>query len=473
MTNPRRWLPAFLFLSCAATPLAAQAPDWKAVEAEALEHFLAILKIPSVNPPGGETPVAEYLKRVLDKEGIEAKLLAQEPGRANLVARLKGSGAKKPVMIAGHTDVVGVQRDKWTTDPFDPVRKDGYIWARGASDDKHHVVAGLMLMLMLKRQNVKLDRDVIFVAEAGEESFWPGGMRFLIANHWPEIEAEYCLAEGGGGVLRDGKAVALTVAATEKTGRGVRLIARGTAGHGSVPRPDNAIGRLSNAISKVVAWLPPMRLNDITRSYFEKLSLISTPEDVARFNGLFDPEKRAEIEEQMRQKDLRHNSMLRTSISPTMLKAGFRQNVIPSEAEAYLDIRAVPGEDIQAFYAMMRKVINDPNIEIVPAALGGASAEPPPPSRLDTEMYAALDAAAKQVFGPQIVTIPTMLTGGTDMTPLRAKGVQSYGIGPLVSEKDAQDLNGIHGDNERILEAELYRFIRFQHAVVVRIAAAK
>jgi acetylornithine deacetylase/succinyl-diaminopimelate desuccinylase-like protein len=216
-----------------------------------------------------------------------------------------------------------------------------------------------------------------------------------------------------------------------------------------------------------------MRLNDITRSYFEKLSLISTPEDVARFNGLFDPEKRAEIEEQMRQKDLRHNSMLRTSISPTMLKAGFRQNVIPSEAEAYLDIRAVPGEDIQAFYAMMRKVINDPNIEIVPAALGGASAEPPPPSRLDTEMYAALDAAAKQVFGPQIVTIPTMLTGGTDMTPLRAKGVQSYGIGPLVSEKDAQDLNGIHGDNERILEAELYRFIRFQHAVVVRIAAAK
>ena len=271
--------------------------DWSKAEAETLTHFLAILRMQSMNPPGGETPVAEYVQKVLAKEGIDAKLFALEPGRANLVARLKGSGKQRPLLIAGHTDVVGVQREKWKTDPFEPVRQDGYIIARGASDDKNHVVAGLMTMLLLKRQKVALDRDIIFVAEAGEENFWEGGMRLLIEKHWPEIEAEYCLAEGGGGMLRNGQAVTLTIAATEKTPRGVRLVARGVAGHGSVPRPDNAIGRLSRAVTRVVDWLPPMALNDVTRTYFERLSLVARPEEVARFNGLFDPEKRAEVEQ--------------------------------------------------------------------------------------------------------------------------------------------------------------------------------
>ena len=444
--------------------------DWSKAEAETLTHFLAILRMQSMNPPGGETPVAEYVQKVLAKEGIDAKLFALEPGRANLVARLKGSGKQRPLLIAGHTDVVGVQREKWKTDPFEPVRQDGYIIARGASDDKNHVVAGLMTMLLLKRQKVALDRDIIFVAEAGEENFWEGGMRLLIEKHWPEIEAEYCLAEGGGGMLRNGQAVTLTIAATEKTPRGVRLVARGVAGHGSVPRPDNAIGRLSRAVTRVVDWLPPMALNDVTRTYFERLSLVARPEEVARFNGLFDPEKRAEVEQYMRQKELVHNSMLRTSISPTMLKAGFRANVIPSEAEAYLDIRAMPGEDIDKFYAEMKRIIGDESIEIVPMQQHNLTA---PPSLLTSEMYKVLDAAAKKSYGASVVTIPTMLTGGTDMTPLRARGVQCYGIGPLLAERDMQDMNGIHGDNERILESELYRFIRFQWEAVNGIAAAK
>lgn len=464
----RYFLAVFFLAASAATP---QSVDWKAVEAETLAHFLAILSIDTSNPPGHETKVAEYVKAVLDKEGIESKMLGSEPSRMNLVARLKGSGARKPILLAGHTDVVGVQREKWKTDPFGPVRKDGYIIARGASDDKPHVVAGMMLMLLLKRGNIALDRDVIFVAEAGEESFWEGGMRYLVAKHWPEIEAEYCLAEGGGGMLRKGAPITVTVAAAEKTVRGVRLVAHGTAAHGSVPRPDNAVARLTKAVARLVDWNPPMRLNDVTRTYFEKLAQISEPEDTARFNGLFDPEKRAEVEQYMRNKDLRHNAMLRTGISPTMLKAGFRQNVIPSEAEAYLDIRALPDENIEEFYAMMRKVINDPSVEIVPAAFGGGQSAPA--SRLDTDMYRALERATKKVIGEKVVTIPTMLTGGTDMTPLRARGVQSFGIGPLVAEQDAQDLNGIHGDNERILEAELHRFVRFQWEVVLDVAGKK
>ena len=463
-------MPRLFVLALLAASLLPAQVDWPKLEAEALQHFLAILSIPSMNPPGGETPVAEYVKKVLAKEGIESKLISMEPSRANLVARLKGSGKQRPLLIMGHTDVVGVQRDKWKTDPFDPVRRDGYIIARGASDDKHHVVTAMMIMILLKRQNVVLDRDVIFVAEAGEESFWEGGMRHLIAHHWAEVDAEYCLAEGGGGMLRDGKAVAVTISATEKTPRGVKLIARGVAGHGSVPRPDNAIGHLSRAVTRVIDWLPPMALNDVTRTYFERLTLVSKPEDVARFNGLFDPAKRSEVEQYMKNKDLIHNSMLRTSISPTMFNAGFRSNVIPSEAEAYLDIRALPGIDAEQFYAEMKKIIDDPSIEVVPQQAHNLS---PEPSRLDTEMYRTLDMAAKKVYGSSVVTIPTMLTGGTDMTPLRAKGVQCYGMGPLVAEKDMQDLNGIHGDNERILEAELYRFMRFQWEAVVGIAAAK
>lgn len=442
--------------------------DWDKVTNETIEHFQGLIRIDTTNPPGNETLVAEYLKKVLEREGIPVKLLALEPRRANLVARIRGNGSKRPLLVMGHTDVVGVQREKWTVDPFAAVRKGGYIYGRGASDDKDNVVAGLMLMLLLKRHNVKLERDVIFLAEAGEENFAPAGLRHVIDHHWGEIDAEFALAEGGGGALRKGKAHYVRVGTTEKAARGVRLVARGTAGHGSIPRPDSAVVRLANAVAKLGAWRPPMRLNETTRTYFERLATISEPEAAARYRGLFDPEKRPEIEQHFAQHELRHNSMIRTSVNPTILKAGFRGNVVPSEAEAYLDIRALPDEDMEKFIERMREVIGDPSVEIKV----GSWREAAPPSRLDTEMFRALEAAQKRLY-PEAVTLPYMLTGATDMTPLRARGVQAYGVGPMAEEGEYNQSGGAHGDDERILERALHDFVRFQWYAILEVAAPR
>jgi acetylornithine deacetylase/succinyl-diaminopimelate desuccinylase-like protein len=179
--------------------------DWRSLEPEMLDYYVSLLKIDTSNPPGNETKAVDYLKPILDKAGIPYQVFALDPTRANLVARLKGNGSKKPIVIMGHTDVVGTQREKWPVDPFAAIRKDGFVWGRGASDDKPHVVASLMTMLLLKRMNVPLDRDVIFIAEAGEEGTSTVGIDYLVNEHWADIEAEYALAEGGGIRAHNGK----------------------------------------------------------------------------------------------------------------------------------------------------------------------------------------------------------------------------------------------------------------------------
>jgi acetylornithine deacetylase/succinyl-diaminopimelate desuccinylase-like protein len=450
-------------------PAGRYAVDWNKTAPEIVEHFSALLRLDTSNPPGNETLAAKYLQSVLQREGIPARLFALDPSRANLVARLKGNGSKRPLLVMGHTDVVGVQREKWTVDPFAAIRKGGFIYGRGAVDDKDNVTAGLMLLLLLKRLDVKLDRDVIFLAEAGEESTTRFGIDFMVEKHWNEIEAEYAFAEGGGGSSRDGQVRYLTISTTEKLPRGTRLIARGTAGHGSRPRPDNAVSRLAAAVAKVAAWQPPMRLNDTTRTYFERLAAISPPEQAARYTHLVDPQQAPAIERYFAQHELAHYSILRTSISPTMIRAGFRGNVIPSEAEAYLDIRALPDEDMDQFREQLRKVIGDENVEVVAASRTGRPGGAP--SRLDTAGFQALERAQKRLY-PEAVTLPIMLTGATDLAQLRAKGVQAYGFGPVVDEAFA-DRGGAHGDDERILETSLLRLVEFLWYATLEVAASR
>jgi acetylornithine deacetylase/succinyl-diaminopimelate desuccinylase-like protein len=211
-----------------------------------------------------------------------------------------------------------------------------------------------------------------------------------------------------------------------------------------------------------------MRLNDVTRTFFERLSTISPPEEAARYNGLVDPQKTAAIQNYFAEHDLGKYSILRTSISPTMLNGGFRQNVIPSQAEAMLDIRALPDEDMTAFYAEMNRVIGDPAVKIVPAAPGRPAA---PPSRLDTDMFRALEAAQRRLY-PNAITIPGMVTGATDLAQLRAKGVQAYGIGPRFDEAEFAE-HGWHSDVERLSEDSLYGLVEFVWYAVLDIAASK
>ena len=450
----------------ATLPLVAQSD--KALQEETLRHYQALVRMDTSDPPGNEAPAAAYLKEVLEKEGIPVKIFTKVPNRPNLVARLKGNGSKRPLLIMGHLDVVNVQPEKWQHPPFSAARDAGYVYGRGTLDDKDNVTANLMTMLTLKRRGVVLDRDVIFLAEAGEEGTTSVGIKFMVDEHFNEIEAEFSLAEGGELTRRAGKLVALKVGATEKIPQGVKIVAHGPAGHGSRPLQNNALLALSSAVTNLGTWQTPMHLNDITRTYFERLAQISSPEDAARYKGIVDPQKTNQIQQYFAANEPAHYSMLRTSITPTMMKAGIRVNVIPSEAEATLDIRATPDEDMAAFEAQMKKIINNPAVEIVRTR---SSMRPPaPPSRLDTELFRAIETTQRKMY-PGIVTLPVMGTGATDSSFLREKGMQSYGIGPMVDIEDGPKGYGAHSDQERLLESALYEFVQFTWEVVNLVAA--
>jgi acetylornithine deacetylase/succinyl-diaminopimelate desuccinylase-like protein len=460
----------FVFaLLALALPAGAQTPDWSKINAEAMRHFQALVQIDSTDPPGNETRVAAYVKKTLEADSIPVTMVAQDPSRANIIARLKGNGTKRPLLIMGHSDTVRVDPSKWTFPPFSATRQGGYVYGRGTLDDKSDLLAAMMTMLMLKRQKTPLDRDVIFVSEVGEEASTGPGIEYLVNQHWNDIDAEFCLAESGGVRLKNSQARYALVETTEKQPKGVRLIAKGPAGHGSRPLRTNAVVHLAKAVETIAAWDPPMRFNDTTRYYFEKMATVSSPEEAARFKGLFDSQKAPAVREYLAEHDPISYSMLHTSISPNIIKGGYQVNVIPSEAEATLDIRALPDENIAAFYDTMRKVINDPSIELVPETANqrpGAA-----PSKLDSDAYRAVEAAYKSIYG--VMTIPLMQTGATDMAFLRAKGVQCYGVGAMVDEEDAPKGYGPHSDQERILEEAVYKHVQFFWQAVNSIAGAK
>jgi acetylornithine deacetylase/succinyl-diaminopimelate desuccinylase-like protein len=448
----------------------AQTPWNAAIEQETMQHFQALLRLDTSSPPGNEIRAVEYLAQVLKRESISYDVFAKDPQRPNLVARIKGNGKKRPILVMGHTDVVTVDPKKWTFPPFSATRDGGYVYGRGAVDDKDSVVAGLMLMLTLKRTGTALDRDVVFLAESGEEGAPEFGAQFMIDNHLAAIDAEYCFAEGGGVVRSGGQARQANVGTTEKEPRPIEVIARGSAGHGSVPRLDNAVVRLSDALAKIAAWVPPLQINETTVAYFRTLSPLVPPDVAARYRDVLNPNPKISgpADEWLLENEPQHWSMLHTSLVPTVIEGGYRYNVIPSEAKAIVDVRLHPEEDQKTFLDRVRAVVNDPRVEVRwyrdPYRPAGAS-------RLNTEAFTVLQAQLKAHYNT--AALPTMGTGATDMSQMRSKGLQCYGIGPAIDTEDAGKGFGAHSDQERILESELHRFVRFQYDVVMDLARAR
>ena len=299
-----------------------------------------------------------------------------------------------------------------------------------------------MTMLRLKREKVALDRDVIFLAEAGEEGTTRVGIQFMANQHFAAIDAEYCLAEGGG-VTRVGGAVKYaSVATTEKIPRAIELTARGPAGHGSIPLQTNALTHLSSAVAAAANWVPPIRLNETTAAYFKRLASISTPEEAERYRDVLSPDPnvsrpgRRVLPARKRRSTRRCSAR---SISPTIVQAGYRVNVIPSEVKATLDVRTTPDEDPEQFLEQVRKAINDPAVEVAWAARD--TRPNAAPARLDSEVFRTLEANADEALQTRS-TLPTMLTGATDMAYLRAKGMQCYGIGPATDIEDGPRASG-------------------------------
>lgn len=409
-----------------------------------------LIRLDTQNPPGNEIRVARYLDSLLaGLPGVETRILEAEPGRANFYARLRAERpSARPVLVMAHMDVVNADTSTWDTPPFEPTEKDGYIYGRGAIDDKGMLAATVAALLQLAPQRSALQRDIILLGTAGEEGGAPVGIGWVVENHFDLIEdAEFALNEGGRIRVEDGRVRTVNIQTTEKVYYDVVATAKGPSGHASVPLPDNALGALARAVARVDAWRAPVILNETTRLYFARLALIEEdPAMRAAMEAISRPgADQATIDRAAAVLSVEplHNAVLRTGQSLTILRGGIRVNVIPSEGTATFNVRLLPNDDIRRFVAAMDSVGAEPQVSF---ALDGTPAESPPPSPVSTALYQAMEQAAN-AMAPDAVVIPFMSTGATDGAELRAQGMPTYGILPL--PLPMEDELRMHGDNER------------------------
>lgn len=452
----------------AVSTLGAAEPDWPSAKREALEILVDLVKLDTSQPAGNEILAARYLKARLDAEGIPSTIYESEPGRASIVARARGSGAKRPLLLLGHLDVVAVERDEWSFDPFAGEIKDGILYARGASDDKGVVAGSFQVLLELHRTKIPLDRDVIFLGVADEEAGGVLGITYLLEEHRAAIDADFAINEAGKGVFdRELSYTRFEIQTAEKTPRRIDLKAAGTSGHGSIPLRDNPIGTLARAVGRLFDHEMPPRLNETTREYFRRLAEMSDPDRAAVFRAILSENPTAEDYERLRELSPVYHSMVRTSIVPTILQGGYLKNVIPSEARATVDIRALPDEDPERLFSLLKSVMNEPAVDLVPHPQTRPSHSP---STLAGVVFRAFETALGRLY-PGVPVLPAMSTGATDSAQLRAAGIPSYGFGPARPEWDLA--SGIHGKDEYLYVKPFQDYVEILWNVVVEIAGTK
>jgi acetylornithine deacetylase/succinyl-diaminopimelate desuccinylase-like protein len=457
-----------------AMPTASSSPsgaqDLSQLESDAINWLQQLIRINTTNPPGNELVAAKYIAGILDKEGIHSEIFESTPGRGFLVARLSSSATPDPskaLLLMGHLDVVGVDKSKWTVDPFGGVAKDNYIYGRGAIDDKSMTIADLAVMIALKRAGARLNRDVIFLAEGDEENGGETGMKFAVDKHWDKIACGFALNENGGVSVKDAKVQFVGIQTSEKTAVSVDVIAKGTSGHASVPRKDNPVAHLVAAMAKISAYETPVQFNSVTRAYFSGLAPIED-EDTSKWMRALDTADRGDhAARYISDANPVWNAMLRDTIVPTMLQAGIRQNVIPPEAHGVFNIRLLPGNMASPLVAKLQNLINDPEVRLEIEPNAGEAA---PSSSTSSELYNTISQVAKQQF-PGAVVVPDMSTSATDSIPLRLRSVQAYGMLPFpITEEDR---GRMHSDDERITVDSFRKGIDFLYTIVSNFAIAK
>jgi acetylornithine deacetylase/succinyl-diaminopimelate desuccinylase-like protein len=443
--------------------------DTTALAKEAQNWLIDLVRTNTTNPPGNEEVAAKYIANVLQKEGITSELLNVAPNRSGLVARLRSSAISDPskaLLLVAHMDVVGVDRSKWSVDPFGAVIKDGYMYGRGTTDDKGMLVANLAAFIALKRSNARLNRDVIFLATCDEEQGGEASIKILISKYWDKFAAGYALNEGGRVFVKDGKVQYVAVQASEKVSVNVAVIAKGHSAHASMPTKDNAVVHLAQAIAKIGTYSAPVHFESTVRRYFEGLAAIE-PDELGKWMRALDTSDRGEhAQKVVSEASPMWNSMMRDSVSPTMLTAGVRVNVIPPEARANLNIRLLPGDTIDPLLADLTKLVNDPAIKFEVQPDAGLAA---PPSSLESDFYQTISKVAGEEFG-HVPVLPFLSTGATDSAQLRLHNVQAYGLMPFpIAEEDLR----MHGDDERLPLASFAKGIDAQARIVAEFAVAR
>ncbi len=444
-------------------------PDWDVVETETIARLQAIIQFNTTNPPGNELPLARYLDDALRSEGIETVLLEPTKNRAQLYARIRGNGAKRPVILLAHMDVVGVERENWSCDPFAGEIRDGYLYGRGAIDDKGMLAANLMTMLTLKRSLAKSDetlsRDVVFIATSDEEGGGEWGMGWLVDQYPQLLDAEFAINEGGRTrIIQDG-CTYLAVQSAEKISHVVTVTAHGTGGHAAVPLPDNSIFRLARALETLSRYAEPVMLTETTRRFFASLADIwpEATEREAMTDLVSGVPAKVERGARVLSRSNVFNAVLRNGISPAIVSGGEAHNVIPASASALLNVRTLPGQSIEEVVRRMQAVVSEPGVTIEITSRGREA----PASDPDSAMFRAIAGACHEL-DPAIAVVPYLSTGVTDSARLRQLGVQAYGILPFpMAESDERRM---HAADERVPLASLHFGTRLIFGAIERIA---
>jgi acetylornithine deacetylase/succinyl-diaminopimelate desuccinylase-like protein len=416
--------------------------DWKGYEDMAVDLMQQYLRVNTSNPPGNEMAAAQFLKSVLQREGVGSEIFEYAPGRANIIARIKGDGSKRPIILLSHMDVVTADPAKWRVDPFSGEILEGSIYGRGALDMKSEGLLQLMTMIIIAREKPRLTRDVIFLATADEEVGDTGSI-WMIANKSELFkDAEYLITEGGDN-LREGAGVKYVgVDVAEKAPFWLQLTATGEPGHGSRPIADSATNRLVRAMDKIVNYETPLKVLPAVEKFFRDIAPLQPPNMRAKFENVREAVKDPKFARFIAG-GREYNYMFRNTIALTMLNGSKQTNVIPNTATCNLDVRLLPGEDPKAFLAELERVIGDPTIKI--ENINGF--KPPNSSAIDTDLFRAVSTVEK-AHHPEAIITTRMLSGYTESQLYRQLGIICYGWSPIATT--SQENEGVHGNNERI-----------------------
>ncbi len=436
--------------------------EWNKLRDEATCYLQQYIRINTVNPPGNEIEGAKFLKKIFDSESIPSEILEPTPGRGNLLATLKGSGKKKPLLLLNHMDVVPVEKERWSVDPFSGLIQNGYLYGRGAIDDKAMGIIEVMAVLILKRERIPLERDILFLATADEEAGGNWGIRWALDNIPSLSEAEYALNEGGYIILNEsGTADRYEISSGQKMVFQLRLKARGTSGHASMPHPENPNVKLVHALEAVTKWETPYQILPMVKEYFSKMASKKPLEERKFFEDIEEGLRHPSFSVKFTSNPM-YNAMVRNTISLTVLQGGSKANVIPSESNAILDCRLIPGSSKEDFLKEVRKRLGD-EIEIE----GNLEGKPIPPSPQNTDLYRAIQEFASK-NDPGCPVVPLLLPGATDSRFLREKGVITYDFCPFRLQEKEVFL--VHGHDERIAIDNLIFGVRMLVEVIKQIA---
>ena len=431
----------------------------------ALAWMQEYLRIDTTNPPGHEMRAVAFYKKILDQEGIENRAFEYTPGRGDLWARLPHTTAEatRPIILLNHMDVVTSDAAHWKVPPFSGEIKDGWLWGRGAQDMKDEGLAQLVVMVMLKREKVSLDRDVIFLAVADEEAEGTGTDSFITHQRDLLENAEFLINEGGENLLEGGKVKYVGVDVGEKTTFWLHVVAHGRPGHASRPIPDSAPNRLVRALDRILAYRTPLKVLPVVEEFLQDMAPYEPPEEAREYRNI-----RKAIEDKKFQQDVEKdeslNFLLRDTISLTMMGGSEQTNVIPPEAWANLDVRILPGGDPKALLEAIRRVVDDPNVSVEPLNAEFRQANYSP---TNNALYDAIRKVSAKYF-PGTPVVPHITSGYTENQRYRPLGINAYGFTPYTATEE--EGNTEHGNDERIRVEEVRRGPRILFDVVAAVA---